>query len=126
MSVSDTAATLTQYLETVLDDREVQAAARRAVTAGHETYQRARGKGPAKAIEDKQLRRRAQQAVAATWEVWVAVTAPEARRRPRWRRRPVLVTTVAAGAYVASNAEIRGVALGLFADHGARAAGSHQ
>lgn len=126
MSVSDTAATLTQYLETVLDDREVQAAARRAVTAGHETYQRARGKGPAKAIEDKQLRRRAQQAVAATWEVWVAVTAPEARRRPRWRRRLVLVTTVAAGAYVASNAEIRGAALALFADHGAQGAGSHQ
>ena len=126
MSVSARAATLVPYLEAVLDDREVQAAARRAVTAGRETYQRARGKGPAKAIEDKHLRRRALQAVAATWEVWVAVTAPETRRRPRWRRRLVVVTAVATSAYVASNAEIRGAALGLFGGHGAQSAGSRQ
>ena len=126
MSVSDRAAALASYLETLLDDREVQAAARRAVTAGRETYQRARGKGPAKAVEDRQLRRRAQQAVAATWEVWVAVTAPETRRRPRWRRRLVFVTAVATCAYAASNAEIRGAALGLFRGHGALGAGSHQ
>ena len=126
MSVSDRAAALAPYLETLLDDREVQAAARRAVTAGRESYQRARGKSPAKAAEDKQLRRRAQQAAAATWEVWVAVTAPETRRRPRWRRRLVFVTAVATGAYVASNAEIRGAAFGLFRGHGALGAGSHQ
>ncbi len=126
MSVSDRATALAPYLETFLDDREVQAAARRAVTAGHETYQRARGKGPAKAIEDKQLRRRAQQAVAATWEVWMAVTAPETRRRPRWRRRLVLVTAVAVSAYVALNDETREAALGLFGGGGALSAGSHQ
>lgn len=126
MSVSDRAAALAPYLETLLDDREVQAAARRAVTAGRETYQRARGKSPAKAAEDKQLRRRAQQAAAATWEVWVAVTAPETRRRPRWRRRLVFVTVVATGAYAASNAEIRGAALGLFGGDGALGAGWHQ
>ena len=125
MSVSDRAAALAPYLETLLDDREVQAAARRAVTAGRETYQRARGKSPAEAIEDKQLRRRAQQALAATWEVWVAVTAPEARRRPRWRRRLALVTAVAVGAYAASNAETRVAVLGLFGGHGAQPAGSH-
>jgi hypothetical protein len=96
------------------------------VMAGRATYQRARGTDPAKALEDKQLRRRAQQTLAATWEVWVAVTAPETRRRPRWRRRLVFVTAVATGAYVASNAEIRGAALGLFGGHGAPGAGSHQ
>jgi hypothetical protein len=126
MSVSDRAAALAPYLETLLDDPEVQAAARRAVTAGRATYQRARGTDPAKALEDKQLRRRAQQTLAATWEVWVAVTAPETRRRPRWRRRLVFVTAVATGAYVASNAEIRGAALGLFGGHGALGAGSRQ
>ena len=81
MPVSDRAAALAPYLRSVLDDREVQAAVRRAVTAGRDTYQRARGKSPAEAVKDKRLRRRAQQAVAATWEVWVAVTAPETRRR---------------------------------------------
>lgn len=126
MSVSDRAAALAPYLETVLDDPEVQAAARRAVTAGRATYQRARGKGPAKAVEDKQLRRRAQQTVAATWEVWVAVTAPQTRRRPRWRRRLVFATAVATGAYVACNAEIRGAALGLVGGHGAPRAASRQ
>jgi hypothetical protein len=126
MSVSDRAAALAPYLETLLDDPEVQAAARRAVTAGRATYQRARGKGPAKAVEDKQLRRRAQQTVAATWDVWVAVTAPQTRRRPRWRRRLVFATAVATGAYVASNAEIRGAALDLFGGHGTLGAGSRQ
>lgn len=126
MPMSDTTEALAPYLRSLLDDREVQAAARRAVTAGRETYQRARGKSPAEAVEDKHLRRRAQQAVAAAWEVWVAVTAPETRRRPRWRRRVVLVTAVAVGAYAASNAETRVALLGLFGGHGAQSAGSHQ
>jgi hypothetical protein len=126
MSVSGRAAAIAPYLGTLVDDPEVQAAARRAVTAGRATYQRARGKDPAKALEDKQLLRRAQQTLAATWEVWVAVTAPQTRRRPRWRRRLVFVTAVATGAYVASNAEIRGAALGLFGGHGALGAGSRQ
>lgn len=126
MPVSDRTAALAPYLRSLLDDREVQAAARRALTAGRETYQRARGKSPARAIRDKQLRRRAERAVAATWEVWVALSAPETHRRPRRRRRLVLVTAVAVGVYVASNAETRGAALGLFGGHGAQNASSHQ
>ncbi len=106
MSVSDRAAALAPYFETLLEDRAVQAAIRRAASASRETYERARGKSPAEAVKDKRLRYRAQQAVAAAWEVWAAVSEPETHRRPRWRR-PALVTVVAAGAYAASNAEIR-------------------
>ena len=126
MPVIDKTAALAPYLRSVLDDREVQAAVRRAVTAGRDTYQRARGKSPAEAVSDKRLRRRARQAVAATWEVWLAVTAPEPRRPPRWRRRLVLVTAVSVGTYAASNAEMREAVLGLFGGDGARSAGSNQ
>ena len=126
MSVSGRAAALARYLQSVVDGRAVHAAIRRAATACRETYQRASGKSPANTVKDKQLRRRAQHAVAATWEVWVAVTAPETRRRPRWRRRLVLVTAVAASACVASNAETREAALGPISSHGAQRAGSHQ
>lgn len=124
--MSGRAAALAPYLQSVVDDREVQAAIGRAAIACRETYERARGKSPAKAVKDKQLRRRAERALAATWEVWAAVSAPETHRRPRWRWRLVLVTAVAASAYVASNAETRAAALGLISSHSAQRVGSHQ
>ncbi len=126
MSVSDMAAALAPYLEALLEDRAMQAAIRRAASASRETYERARGKSPAEVVNDKRLRYRAQQAVAATWEVWVALSVPEAHRRPRWRRRVVLVTAVVASAYVASNAETRAAALGLIGSHGTQSAATHQ
>jgi hypothetical protein len=126
MSVSDRAAALAAYIETLLEDREVQAAIRRAASASRETYERARGKSPAEAVRDKRLRYRAQQAVAATWDVWAAVSAPETHRPPRWGRRLVLVTLVATGAYVASNPEARTAALGLIGGRGPQSAGSPQ
>ena len=126
MSVSDRATALAAYIETLLEDREVQAAIRRAASASRETYERARGKSPAEAVRDKRLRDRAQQAVAATCDVWAAVSAPETHRRPRWGRGLVLVTLVATGAYVASNPEARTAALGLIASRGPQSAGSPQ
>ncbi len=126
MSVSDRAAALAPYIETLLEDREVQAAIGRAARASREIYERGRGKSPAEAVRDKRLRYRAQQAVAATWDLWAAVSAPETHRRPHWGRRLVLVTVVAAGAYVASNPEARTAAAGLIGSRGPRSAGSHQ
>lgn len=113
MPMSDRAAALGPYLQTLLYDREVQDAINRAMAAGRETFLRARGKSPGKAIKDKRLRDRAQEAVAATLQVWAAMSEPEPRRRPRWGRRLVVVTTVAAGVYVAANAETRQAVLGL-------------
>jgi Zinc-ribbon containing domain len=57
---------------------------------------------------------------------WDTESGGESGSRPRWRWRLVLVTAVAAVAYVASDAETRGAALGLFGGHRAQSAGSHQ
>jgi hypothetical protein len=98
-SANDRGAELSPYLQPLLYDRKVQDAVRRAAREGQETYRRARGKPAAKAMKDKRLRRRAQATAAATWQVWVALDAAQARRRRRWRRRLLLVPVVAAAAY---------------------------
>lgn len=110
MSVSDRAAAARPYLQAVLDDREVQAALRRTASTGRETYRRARGKSPGKAVKDKRLRRLAQQAALAGWQLAAAIEAAQAPRRPRRARRAVLVLGGLAGAYgvyLVSNADGR-------------------
>jgi hypothetical protein len=113
MSVSDRAAALAPYAEQLLNNKDVQDAIQRAAGAGRDTVQRARGQGAAKAVKDKRLRRRVQQTAQASWDVWTAVESAATRRRPRWRRRIVLVTLAAAGTFVALNAEARQTVLGL-------------
>jgi hypothetical protein len=112
MALSDKAAAAAPYVDRLLDDAEVQAAVRRAAAAGRETFNRARGKSPDELVRDKRLRRRAQQAATATWEVWTAVSAPPPRRSP-WRRRLVLVAVAGAGLFLAVNDDARGTALDL-------------
>lgn len=114
MSVSDRAAALAPYAQQLVYNRDVQDAIQRAAAAGRDTYQRARGKSPAKAVKDKRLRRRLQQTAQASRDVWIAVAESEdKRRRPRWGRRLVVVTVAGAGAFVALNAGAREAVLGL-------------
>jgi hypothetical protein len=123
LSVGDRAAAMAPYLRSLLDDREVQAAVRRLAGAARRTYERARGQRLQKALTDKRLRRRVQEAAIATWQVWAALDATQTRRsRPRWRRRLVLGLTAAGGAYslyMASNADGRETLRGLIPNHDA-------
>ena len=113
MPISDRAEAFAPYLQALLNDREVQDGIGRALTAGRETYLRARGKSSGKAIQDKRLRDRAQEAVAGAFQAWAALSAPEPQRRRHWGRRLVVLTTVAGGVYVAVNAETRQAVLAL-------------
>lgn len=99
MSVTDRMAAAGPYLQTALDDPEVQDALRRTVRAGRDTYRRARGKSPGKAVKDKRLRRRAQRAAVASWQLLAAVDAAQSRHKRRRGRRVVLVLAVVAGTY---------------------------
>jgi hypothetical protein len=111
MSVSDRAAAAAPYLQAVLDDHDVQDALLRATSAGRDTYHRARGKSPGKAVKDKRLRRRAQKAAIASWQLVAAIDAAQAPRRPRrGRRRVMCAVAVLAGtfgAYLVSNGDAR-------------------
>ena len=99
MSVSDRAAAVGPYLQVLLYDQEVQDALRRATSAGRDAYRRARDKRPGKAVKDKHVRRRAQQAAVAIWQLMAAIDAAQRPRRPRRGRRAVTVLAVVAGAY---------------------------
>jgi hypothetical protein len=110
--VNDRAAAAAPYVERLLYDPEVQAALRRAAAAGRETYERARGRSPGKLVQDQRLRRRAQQAATATWEVWTALTTPPPRR-PRWRRRLLLVAAACGGLVLAVSGDARAALLDL-------------
>jgi hypothetical protein len=114
MSLNDRAAALAPYAEQLLNNRDVQDAIQRAANAGRDSYQRARGTSPAKAVKDKRLQRRLQETAQASWEVWTAVAeSSKPKRRARWGRRIVLVTVAAAGAFVALNTDARETVLGL-------------
>ncbi len=114
MSVNDRAAALAPYAEQLLNNRDVQDAIQRAASAGRDSFQRARGTSPAKAVKDKRLQRRLQETAHATFDAWTAVAeSGKPKRRARWGRRIVLVTVAAAGAFVALNADARETVLGL-------------
>ena len=121
-SVGERVAAMTPYLQSMLDDRELRAAVRRLTVAGRKTYEAARGQRPGKALHDQRLRRRAQEAAIATWQVWAAVDAAQTRRRrPRWRWRSALTIAGAAyGLYVVSSAGGRSNLRGLIPNHDAR------
>ena len=114
MSINDRAAALAPYAEQLLNNRDVQDAIQRAANAGRDSYKRARGTGPRKAVTDKRLQRRLQETAQATFEAWTAVAeSPKRKRRGRWGRRVVVVSLAAAGAFVALNADARQTVLGL-------------
>jgi hypothetical protein len=109
MSINDRAAALAPYAEQLLNNRDVQDA-----SAGRDSYQRARGTSPRKAVKDKRLQRRLQETAQASFDAWTAVAeSGKPRRRARWRRRVLVVTVAAAGAFVALNTDARETVLGL-------------
>jgi hypothetical protein len=112
MGLSDRAAAAAPYVQQLLYDQKTQDAARRAATASRESYRRARGKSARKALNDKRLRRRAAQAVAASAELVSAVSRP-APRRSRRGRMVIALAVAAAVATLALNGEVRGRVLDL-------------
>ena len=94
MEMSDQAKALAPYVQQLLYDEQVRDAARRALEASRDSYERARGRSAREAVSDKKLRRRLQQAIGATGEFWAALAEP---RRPRKSRRWPKVAIVAAG-----------------------------
>ena len=127
MALSDRAAALAPYAEQLLNNQDVQDAIQRATNAGRDSFQRARGKSPGKAMKDKRLQRRLQDTAQASWEVWTAVAeSSKPKRRARWGRRFVVVTVAAAGAFVALNTDARQTVLGLLPGNDANSAHSSQ
>jgi len=113
-SLNDRAAALAPYAEQLLNNRDVQDAIQRAADAGRDTYQRARGTSPRKAVTDKRLQRRLQDTAKASYDVWTAIAeAGKPKRRARWGRRILVVTVAATGAFVALNTDARETVLGL-------------
>jgi hypothetical protein len=128
MSVSDRAAAAAPYVQRVLDDQEVRDAFRRTASAGRDAYDRARGKSPGKAVKDKRLRRRAQRAAIASWQLVAAIDAAQSRPKPRRGRRVMVVLAVLAGtygAYLASNADGREAVRGFIAKRDASSQSSN-
>jgi hypothetical protein len=118
MSVSDRASAAEPYVRRVLDDPQVQDAFRRAASAGRDTYIRARGKSPGKAVKDERLRRRAHRAAIAGWQLVAAIDAAHSDRKPRRGRRMMFVLALLAGtygAYLVSSAEGRATVRGFIA-----------
>ncbi len=114
MSIEDRAAALAPYAEQLLNNRDVQDAIQRATSAGRDSFQRARGTSPRKAVTDKRLQRRLQETAQASFDAWNAVAeSGKRKRRAHWGRRIVVVSVVAAGAFVALNADARQTVLGL-------------
>lgn len=122
MSLSGRATVGAPDLQAVLDDPKVQKALRRAVRAGRDTYRQARGKSPGRAVKNKRVRRQAQEAAVAFWQLVDAIDAAQARRARRRGRRAVLVLAVLAGssgAYLASNGAARQALRNLINHHAA-------
>jgi hypothetical protein len=112
MSLNDRASALAPYAEQLLNNRDVHDAVQRAASAGRDSFQRARGTSPRKAVKDKRLQRRLQETAQATFDAWAAVSEPPKRKR-HWGRRIVVVSVATAGAFVALNADARQTVLGL-------------
>jgi len=120
MALSDRAAVPAPYLGRLLYDEEAQDAVRRVVAGTRDAYGRARGKSARRALEDKKLRRRLQQAVRAVVEFWCVIAEPSPRRNRRWGRGLVVLAVGAAGVFVAANAEVREKVLALLGRNDAK------
>jgi hypothetical protein len=113
MTVSERLSAIAPYARQLLDDEEVRQAARRALDASRESYQRVRGKNARHAASDKTLRRRLRAALGASAEFWAAMTAPPPRRKRRCWRKLTIVTVLGAGVFVAVNVDARGAVVKL-------------
>ena len=107
MTVNERLSAIAPYARQLLDDEEVHEAARRALDASREPYQRARGKNARQAVSDKKLRRRLHAALAASAELWAAMTAPQPRRERRFGRKLTIVSVLGAGLFLAVNGDAR-------------------
>ncbi len=107
MAISDRAATVGAHAQQLLDNQDVQAAARQAADATWAAYQRARGQGPRDAVQDRKLRRRVTAAVAAAGEFLGAVSKPPPKPKSRWPRRVALVAILATAAWLISSENAR-------------------
>ena len=124
MAITDQAARVAPYVEQVLEDDHVRKNLRRAVDASREAYGRARGKEASKALKDRRLQRRVQEAMDAAGEVVRAIArGPQRRKRARRVRTLAGVAIGGGGLALALNADARRKALALFggADGGAPA-----
>jgi hypothetical protein len=113
MTVSERLGAIAPHARQILDDEEVHQAARRALDASRESYERARGKNPRRAVSDGNLRRRLHAALGATAELWAALTAPPPRRKRRIWRKLTIVTALAAGVFLAANVDARTAVVNL-------------
>jgi hypothetical protein len=113
MTVSARLSAVAPYARQLLDDEEVREAARRALDASRESYQRARGKNAREAVTDKKLRRRLRAALGASAEFWAAMTAPQPRRERRFWRRLTIMSVLGAGVFFAVNGDARAAIVNL-------------
>ena len=113
MTVSERLSAVAPYARQLLDDEEVREAARRALDASRESYQRARGKNAREAVTDKKLRRRLRAVLGASAEFWAAMTAPRPRRKRRFWRTLTIVSVLGAGVFLAVNGDGRRAAANL-------------
>jgi hypothetical protein len=113
MTVSDRLTAVAPYARQLLDDEEVREAARRALDASRESYQRARGKNARQAVTDKKLRQRLHAALGASAEFWAEMTAPQPRRERRFCRRLTIVSVLGAGVFFALNGDVRAAVVNL-------------
>jgi hypothetical protein len=107
MAVSDRAAAIGTYAQQLLDNQDVRASARQAVDATHAAYQRARGQDPREAVQDRTLRRRVTDAVAAAGTFLGAVSETPAKPKSPWPRRIALLAIVGGAAWLISNEDVR-------------------
>jgi hypothetical protein len=107
MTAREQAAVLAPYARQLLDDKNVQSAARQAAQATGDIYRRARGKDVAEVVQDKKLRRRVADATESVGELWLAITEPP--RKPTHRLRSAFLVLLTAGvAAVLFNRQLRG------------------
>lgn len=95
MALTDRAGALTPYLEQLLYDKDVQSSLRDATSATRGAWDRARGKSPREALEDKKLLRRLQDSLAALGEL--ATSLDQAPAKQKSRRVPALLVGLLIG-----------------------------
>jgi hypothetical protein len=99
MAAIDTAATVAQRVQELLDDRTVREDLRRAGRSSRDAYKRTRRKKNKKdAARDALIRHRVKEAVRASREVVEIAREGPAKRRRRRRRRALALLLVAGGA----------------------------
>jgi len=100
MSATDQIARVTPYLERLLADDQIQDQLTDALAALRRSSRRAKGRGPAQALNDRRLRRQLTAAAGSLTQAIRALSQPEPPKR-HWLRRAFLLAVAAGGATVA-------------------------